>query len=70
MVLIFGFVSCSSETEISPADDPFADDEIAMRDRNANLPTLFDYNQAENRDDRNRSSKFSDPNAYDGRPGR
>lgn len=44
------------------------EDLIAMRDRDAELPTLFDINQADVRDAERRPYKYTDPNYYQGRP--
>ena len=77
--LLVSTLSCSSKPKTVDQQDEAAvptfdidddDDEIAYNDRNANLPTLFDNNQADIRNERQSSSKYSDPNAYSDRPGR
>lgn len=72
--LFIGFlclITLINVTFYRPADDiPEQWDEelVAMRDRNAELPTLFDINQDAIRNDERRTYKFSDPSYYQGRP--
>lgn len=65
----FTGIKLATPTGTAPVSSPqeILNEEVAMRDRNAELPTLFDYNRQSIREENNQD-RFSNPNAYRDRP--